>query len=118
MQVFLLRGKIHRATVTDANVDYEGSMTVDQDLMDQVGLYPFEKVLVSNMANGARFETYLIPGRRGAGEIILNGATAHLGKVGDRLTVMAYTVVSEGEAKNWKPRVIVVDEKNRVIATR
>jgi aspartate 1-decarboxylase len=118
MQVFLLRGKIHRATVTDANVDYEGSMTVDQDLMDQVRLYPYEKVLVSNMANGARFETYLIPGKRGGREIILNGATAHRGKVGDRLTIMAYTLVPEEEAPNWKPRVIVVDGENRVTATR
>jgi len=82
MQVFLLKSKIHRATVTDGNVDYEGSLTIAADLMKAAGLYPYERILCSNLANGNRFETYVITGKRGSGEIVLNGAAAHLGKKG------------------------------------
>lgn len=80
MQVSILKSKIHRAAVTGASLNYEGSLTIDIELMQRVGLLPFEKILCSNMANGARFETYAIPGEPGSGSIILNGATAHLGK--------------------------------------
>src|SRR6185436_14163024 len=100
MQVHLLKSKIHRAQVTAANVDYEGSLTIAADLMEKVGLFPFERILCGNLANGQRFETYAIPGERGSGAIILNGATAHLGKAGDRLTIMSYTFVRETVAKN------------------
>jgi aspartate 1-decarboxylase len=118
MLVHLLKSKIHRARVTAANVNYEGSMTIDRALMDKVGLIPFEKILCSNMANGERFETYAIPGEKGSGDIVLNGATAHLGKLGDILTIMSFTEVEVGEAKFWKPMVIVLDEKNAIAVER
>jgi len=118
MQVLLLKSKIHRAAVTAGNVDYEGSLGIDQDLMDQVGLLPYEKILCGNLANGERFETYAIPAPRGSRAIILNGATAHLGKPGDRLTIMSYTWVDEDRARDWKPRVIVLGEGNRVVDER
>jgi aspartate 1-decarboxylase len=118
MLVHLLKSKIHRAQVTAANVNYEGSMTIDLDLMEKVGFVPYERILASNMANGQRFETYLIPGERGSGDIVLNGATAHLGKPGDRLTIMSYTEVDIAQAKGWQPHVIVLGEKNQVINER
>lgn len=118
MLVHLLKSKIHRAQVTSANLDYEGSMTIDRDLMDKVGLLPYERVLCSNMANAARFETYAIPGDRGSGQIVLNGAAAHLGKPGDLLTIMSFTEVQSAEAKFWKPQVIVLGDKNSIITER
>src|SRR5262245_4901895 len=93
MQIHVLKSKIHRAQVTAASLDYEGSLTIASDLMELAGLLPYERVLCSNLANGERFETYVIAGERGSGAIVLNGATAHLGKAGDRLTVMSYTFV-------------------------
>jgi aspartate 1-decarboxylase len=86
--------------------------------MDQVGLYPYERILCGNMANGERFETYAIPGKRGSGEIVLNGATARLGEPGNRLTIMSYTQVEARLARKWKPRVIVLGKKNQVIIRR
>jgi aspartate 1-decarboxylase len=118
MQIHLLKSKIHRAEVTDASLNYEGSMTIAEDLMEKAGLIPYERILCSNLANGSRFETYAIPGERGSGAIVLNGATAHLGKVGDRITIMSYAVVDATEGKKWKPRVIVLGEKNRIINER
>ncbi len=118
MLVHLLKSKLHRATVTAANLNYEGSMTIDRDLMEKAGLLPYEKILCSNMANAARFETYAIPGEPGARQIILNGAAAHLGKPGDRLTIMSFTEVEFGEAKSWKPRVIVLDAHNGIVNER
>jgi aspartate 1-decarboxylase len=118
MQVHLLKSKIHRAAVTSASLHYEGSMTIAIDLMEKVGLLPYEKVLCSNLANGSRFETYAIPGERGSGAIVLNGATAHLGKAGDRLTIMSYTLMDEREARTWQPRVIVLGEQNAVVNER
>ena len=118
MLVHLLKSKIHRATVTAGNVNYEGSMTIDRDLMEKVGLLPYERILCSNMANGARFETYAIPGERGSCQIVLNGAAAHLGKPGDRLTIMSFTEIEAGEAKFWKPHVIVLGEKNEILSER
>ena len=115
MQVHLLKSKIHRATVTDASLNYEGSMTISADFMEKTGLMPFERILVSNMANGNRFETYAIPGEWGTGAIILNGATALLGKKGDLLTIMSYAVLDEAEARALKPRVVHVDEANRIV---
>jgi aspartate 1-decarboxylase len=118
MLVHLLKSKIHRARVTGANLEYEGSMTIDRDLMDKVGLLPYERILCSNMANAARFETYAIPGERGSGQIVLNGAAAHLGKPGDVLTIMSFTEVEVPDAKFWKPHVIVLGEKNAIISER
>lgn len=118
MQVHLLKSKIHRATVTAASLNYEGSMTISADLMEKVGLMPYERILVSNQANGNRFETYAIPGEWGLGSIILNGATAHLGKPGDLLTIMSYAVLDEREAKNWRPKVLVLGDKNGVLNER
>ena len=118
MQAFVLKSKIHRAAVTGGDVNYEGSLTIDRDWMDEVGLVPYERILCSNMANGNRFETYAIPGKRGAAEIILNGAAAHLGKPGDQLTIMSFTEVQANEAKFWKPHVIVLGENNVIVNER
>jgi aspartate 1-decarboxylase len=118
MQIHILKSKIHRATVTGASLNYEGSLTIDLDLMEKVGFVPYERVLCSNMANGARFETYLIAGERGSREIVLNGATAHLGKVGDLLTIMSFTTVDESQSKAWEPRVIVLGASNAIINHR
>ena len=114
MTICLLKSKIHRAVVTGASVDYEGSLTIAADLAERVGLLPYEKILIGNMGNGERFETYVIYGHRGSGAIELNGATAHLGKVGDRLTIMSFAWVEGHEAARHKPLVIVLDDKNAV----
>jgi aspartate 1-decarboxylase len=118
MQIHILKSKIHRAAVTGASLNYEGSLTIDLDLMEKVGFVPYERVLCSNMANGARFETYLIAGERGSREIVLNGATAHLGKIGDLLTIMSFTNVDETQSKSWEPRVIVLGSGNTIINHR
>jgi aspartate 1-decarboxylase len=118
MHVHLLKSKLHRAQVTAASVDYEGSLTIDQDLMDRVGLLPYERILCGNQANGERFETYAIPGPRGSGAIELNGAVAHLGKIGDRLTIMSYTMVEAASARNWQPRVAVLGVQNKIVNER
>mgnify|MGYP002029291666 FL=1 len=118
MLIHLLKSKIHRAEVTDVNVNYEGSLTIDRELMDKVALQPHERVLCGNLANGERFETYAIAGESGSGAIILNGATAHLGKAGDRLTIMSYATVEEAAAADWQPKVIVLGDNNAIIATR
>ncbi len=118
MHIHLLKSKIHRAQVTASSLDYEGSLTIASDLMEKVGLLPYERVLCSNLANGERFETYVIAGERGSGAIILNGATAHLGRVGDRLTIMSYTMVDSALARKWEPRVIVLRENNSVAIER
>jgi aspartate 1-decarboxylase len=118
MQISILKSKIHRAAVTGASLNYEGSLTIDIELMQRVGLLPYEKLLCSNMANGARFETYAIPGEPGSRSIVLNGATAHLGKKGDRLTIMNFALMSPEDAENWQPRVIVLNEENQIIDER
>ncbi len=118
MLVHLLKSKIHRAAVTSSSLEYEGSLTIDEDLMTAVGLLPYERILCGNLANGARWETYAIPGPRGSGTIQLNGAVAHRGKLGDRLTIMAFTEVDAAEAVGWQPRVVVLGPDNRVINER
>lgn len=118
MDVFLLKSKIHRATVTGGNVNYEGSLTISGDLMDKCGLREYEKILCGNMANGERFETYTIRGKKGTGEIILNGAVAHLGKKGDLLTIMSFAAVGKKAAKKWEPRVIVLGKGNKIVDER
>lgn len=118
MQIHLLKSKIHRACVTDAHLDYEGSLTISSDLMEKCGMVVHERILCSNMANGARFETYVIAGKPGAGEIVLNGAAAHLGQAGDRLTIMSYALVDADQASSWIPRVLVLNEKNEIVNER
>ena len=111
----LLKSKLHRATVTGASLHYEGSLTVSEDLAKLAGFLPYEKILVGNIANGERFETYLIFGRAGAKIIELNGATAHLGKIGDRLTIMSFAQVPADLAHKHKPTIVRLDERNEVL---
>jgi aspartate 1-decarboxylase len=118
MLITLLKSKIHRAAVTGASLNYEGSLTIAVDLMEAVGLRAYERILCSNMANGERFETYAIAGAAGSGIIELNGATAHLGEIGDRLTIMSFIELDLQEADQWQPRVIVLDEKNIIVNRR
>lgn len=113
MQVSLLKAKILRAEVTDCSVDYEGSLAIDQDWMDQIGLLPYEKILVGNITNGERLETYAIPAPAGSLTIGLNGAAAHKGKIGDLLVIMAFAQFSPEEARDWKPGLLVLGDHNR-----
>jgi aspartate 1-decarboxylase len=115
MDVFMLKSKLHQATVTDADIEYEGSISIDSALMAEVDLHPFEKVLVANMATGSRFETYVIPAAEGTGEISLNGATARLGQPGDRLIIFAFAQVPASEAADFTPKIVRLDSQNRVI---
>lgn len=114
MEVKLLKSKIHQATVTGVDMHYEGSIVVDSALMEEVGLHQWEKVLVANMNSGDRFETYVIPGPPRSGRIELNGATARLGQVGDRVIIFSFATYTEAEARAHKPRIVQVDEANRV----
>ena len=100
----LLKSKLHRATVTGASLHYEGSLTVDEDLAKKAGFLPYEKILVGNINNGERFETYMIFGRAGTKVIELNGATAHLGKIGDRLTIMSFAAFGKKASRKWMRR--------------
>lgn len=115
MLITLLKSKIHRATVTGASLDYEGSLTVPADLAEMVGLLAYERILVSNLRNGERFETYVIYGPPQKGQIELNGATAHLGKIGDLITIMNFASLTPEEARTHHPRIAVLDRQNRVI---
>lgn len=115
MQLTLLKSKIHRATVTGASLDYEGSLTVSADIAEMVGLLAYEKVLVGNLQNGERFETYVIYGAPQKGLIELNGATAHLGKIGDLLTIMSFAQLTVEEGATHRPRIAVLDRQNRII---
>lgn len=111
----MLKSKLHRARVTGASLDYEGSLTIASDLMERVGLVAYEKILCGNMANGARWETYAIPGKPGSGQIELNGAVARLGQVGDLLTIMSFCLVDHRSTQDWKPRVVRLNEFNDVV---
>ena len=108
----MLKSKIHRATVTDANINYEGSITIDRDLMDAADLLPYEQVHVLNINNGARFTTYIIEGERGKGDICLNGAAARLAVKGDLVIILTYHEVPEDQLKDYHPKVVHVNEKN------
>ena len=105
MELTILKAKLHRIRVTEACLDYEGSLTLDPDDMEAVGIVPYEKILCADVENGNRFETYAIAGERGSHVCCLNGAAAHKGKVGDRLIVMAFAQMSVEESLNWTPRV-------------
>ena len=113
MLYHLLRTKLLRAEVTGARLDYEGSLAIDIELMNLVGMLTYEKILVGNLANGERFETYAIPAPAGTREICLNGATAHLGKPGDLLVIMTFAELTPEEAKTWKPKTATLAERNR-----
>ncbi|MEW5953909.1 MAG: aspartate 1-decarboxylase [Bacillota bacterium] len=114
MFVTMFKSKIHRATVTQADLNYVGSITVDEALLEAAGILPHEKVQIVNNNNGARFETYTIPGPRDSGVICLNGAAARLVQPGDTVIIITYALMDYAEAKEFKPTVVIVDEKNRV----
>ena len=111
----MLRSKIHRATVTDANLSYEGSITIDEILIEAAGMLPYEQVMISNLNNGERFETYVIPGARGSGQVCLNGPTARKALAGDKIVIFCYESYNEEELKTFKPKIIIVDEKNKMV---
>jgi aspartate 1-decarboxylase len=110
----MLKSKIHRAHVTGANVDYEGSITLDPELMDAADILPFEQVHVLDITNGARLQTYAIEGRRGSGEVVINGAAARMVGEGDLVIVLTYHTVSEEDARSLRPRLVYVDGANRI----
>ena len=117
MQRHLMKSKIHRATITAADLHYEGSLTVDQNLLDAAGLITYEEIQVVNVNNGSRFTTYVIPSERGSGIMQLNGAAARLGHPGDLVILISYGLVTEAEAKRHVPLVVFVDERNRLVPT-
>lgn len=114
----MCRAKIHRATITQSRLDYEGSIEIDQNLIDASGMYEHEMVLVANLANGNRFETYIIKGKRGSGVIGLNGAAARLGDPGDKVIIMSVAWIEDAKAKALKPQFVQVDGHNRVLTVR
>lgn len=111
----MMTAKLHKATVTEANLHYVGSVTIDAYLLEQVGILPNERVQIVNIHNGARLETYVIPGERGSGTVCLNGAAARLVQPGDRVIIIAYGLMDEGEVRDHVPRVAVLDEHNRIV---
>lgn len=117
MQRSMLKSKIHQATLTEANLYYEGSLTIDQDLMETADILESEKIAVVNINNGERFETYVIPGERGSKTIALNGAAARKGEVGDSLILITYCWLNEEELKTHKPNIIILDKNNEIKET-
>lgn len=115
MDITLLKSKLLRAEVTDRALHYEGSLAIDSELMERVGLLPYEKILVANIANGERFETYAIEAPKGSHTISLNGAAAHRGENGDLLVIMSFARVNQQEAKCWKPKVLVLSDRNKQV---
>lgn len=115
MMLNMFKGKIHRATITEANLNYVGSITIDRELMDQAGILAGERVQIVNNNNGNRLETYVIEGERNSGVICLNGAAARLVQPGDTCIIIAYCWLSEEEAKTFKPKVVFVDENNKAL---
>ncbi|MBR3605999.1 MAG: aspartate 1-decarboxylase [Lachnospiraceae bacterium] len=114
MQIHGLKGKIHRATVIQAELDYVGSITVDEELMEAAGIYEYEKVQIVDVNSGSRFETYVISGERGSGMICLNGAAARMVSVGDKIIIMAYAIMTPEELKDNPPKVVFVDDGNKI----
>lgn len=115
MRRIMCKSKIHRARVTRAELYYEGSLTVDSDLLDAADVVPYERVQVCNVNNGERFETYVIPGKRKSGVVCLNGAAARLGSVGDEIIIITYGTFNEEELKSFKPTVLLLDKENRIV---
>ena len=118
MRRTMLGGKIHRATVTEANVDYEGSITVDRDLLDAAGILPNEVVHVWDATNGSRLTTYAIPGERGSSVVCANGAAANLVDIGDLVIIAAFVELEDHEAREWQPSIVFVDGQNRMVDLR
>ncbi len=114
MYVSMVRAKLHQARVTAADLDYEGSIGIDTGLLREAGLFPYEKVLVVDVENGQRFETYIIPSPEGTGQIQVNGAAAHLVSVGDRMIIMAFSYLEMPPPSTWEPRVVILHEDNTV----
>lgn len=114
MHIRLLRSKLHMATVTSTDLNYQGSIAIDRDLIEAAGLYPYEMVLVANCNTGARGETYVIEAERGSREIQLNGAMARLAQPGDRVIVLAWAFTEPAEAKALRPRIVILDEENKI----
>lgn len=112
----MMKSKLHRATVTEANLNYVGSITIDRDLMEAADLWENERVQIVNNNNGARLETYVIPGERGSGVICLNGAAARLVQPGDQVIIISYAMMSNEEAKNYKPQVVILGANNQIIS--
>ena len=115
MLISICKAKIHQATVTEANLNYEGSITIDKKLMEQAGILPYEKVQVVNLNNSSRFDTYVIVGKANSGVICLNGPAARLGQAGDKVIIIAYAMMEEREATGFKPKLVYVDGKNKII---
>ncbi|MFN3307307.1 MAG: aspartate 1-decarboxylase [Candidatus Kapaibacteriota bacterium] len=115
MQRIMLKSKIHRAKITDANLYYEGSFTIDEDLLEVANILPYERVSVVNINNGERFDTYVIPGERGSRQFCLNGAAARKGAIGDEVIVISYSICTEEEIKNYKPIIVLLDHNNNVV---
>ena len=114
----MLRGKIHRATVTGADLHYEGSVTIDEDLLELADILPYERVDIWNVTNGERFSTYAITGQRGSGVVCINGAAAHKVAKGHLVIIAAFATVNDAEARDWKPNCVFVDERNRPVELR
>ena len=114
MQINMLKSKIHRATVVQSELDYVGSITVDEALMEAAGIYEYEKVQIADVNNGNRFETYVIAGERNSGMICLNGAAAHMVSLGDKIIIMSYAQMEPSEIKDNKPKVVFVDDENKI----
>ena len=114
MQRTMLKSKLHRAVITEAALHYEGSITIDRDLMDAADIIPYEKVDIYNVSNGERFSTYAITGKRGSGVICLNGAAARKGSKGDLIIIASYVSVDEKEARKWKAKCVLLDGKNSI----
>jgi len=112
----ILRAKIHIATVTESNLSYEGSITIDAAILKKAGILPYEQVMISNLNNGERFETYVIPGKKG--EICLNGPTARKGIVGDKIIIFCYSYVEDSKLKGFKPKIVLLDEKNKILSIK
>ena len=110
----MMKAKLHRATVTEADLNYVGSITIDQELLEKVDILPNEKVQVVNNNNGARLETYVIPGERGSGVVCLNGAAARLVQKGDTVIIISYAIISDEEMSSYKPKVAIMNEKNEI----
>lgn len=114
MFLTILKGKIHRATVTEADLEYEGSVTIDRELLDASGILPHESVDILDVTNGSRLTTYVLEGPRGSGTLCINGAAAHLVNKGDLVIICAYALMDPVEARSFRPRVVLVDERNAI----
>ena len=111
----MLRSKIHMATVTESNIEYEGSITIDEAILHEAGILPYEQVMISNVNNGERFETYVIPGKKNSGEICLNGPTARKGVIGDKVIIFCYSYYDDNQLEDFSAKIIHVNAQNRII---